>query len=113
MLAAAILAAGESKRMGQPKALVTMHGLSFVEHLIAAFDSGSALIVLPKYNGRRGHPVVFRATVYDELLAASAEVGARQVVWNHAAEVAEVETNEEGVIVNLNDPETLRRAIGR
>ena len=194
MLAAAILAAGESKRMGQPKALVTLHGLSFVEHLIAAtrhprvgitrvvlgaeapairarlksdpawvvvnpdwptgqlssihaairslpvgatdgimlcpvdhplvsarliaqlietFDSGNTLVVLPKHNGRRGHPVLFRAALYDELLAASAEVGARQVVWNHAAEVAEVETNEEGVIVNLNDPETLRRAIGR
>jgi hypothetical protein len=39
-------------------------------------------------------------------------VGARQVVWNHAADVAEVETGEEGVILNLNDPETLRKAIG-
>ena len=36
MLAAAILAAGESQRMGQPKALVPFQGLSFVEHLIAA-----------------------------------------------------------------------------
>ena len=36
MLAAAILAAGESKRMGQPKALVPFQGSTFVEHLIAA-----------------------------------------------------------------------------
>src|ERR1700683_858590 len=36
MLAAAILAAGESKRMGQPKALVPFHGSTFVDHLIAA-----------------------------------------------------------------------------
>jgi molybdenum cofactor cytidylyltransferase len=193
MLAAAILAAGESKRMGQPKALVPFQGSSFVEHLIAAtrharvgvtrvvlgagaegirallkidpawvvvngdwpkgqlssihaairslpagategilvcpvdhplisahlvagliaaFDAGGKMIVLPKYRGRRGHPVIFRAELYGELLAASAEVGARQVVWNHAADVAEVETDEEGVILNLNDPETLRRAIG-
>ena len=36
MLAVAILAAGQSQRMGQPKALVPFQGLSFVEHLITA-----------------------------------------------------------------------------
>jgi molybdenum cofactor cytidylyltransferase len=193
MLAVAILAAGQSQRMGQPKALVPFQGLSFVEHLItatrhariavtrvvlgagaheiraklpvdsgaivvnsdwpkgqlssihaairslpvggseglmicpvdhplisrhlvaqlvAAFDSSRKAIVLPKYHGRRGHPVIFRAELYDELLAAPPAVGARQVVWDHATEVAEVETEEEGVILNLNDPETLRKALG-
>jgi hypothetical protein len=27
----------------------------------------------------------------------------------HAADVVEVPVNEEGVVINLNDPETLRR----
>ncbi len=83
-----------------------------VAALIAAFDSSGKMIVLPKFRGRRGHPVIFRADLYEELLAASTEVGARQVVWNHAAEVMEVETEEEGVILNLNDPESLQRAGG-
>jgi molybdenum cofactor cytidylyltransferase len=69
-------------------------------------------VILPKYHGRRGHPVIFRAALYEELLAAPDEVGARQVVWDHAAEITEVETEEEGVILNLNDPETLRKALG-
>ena len=34
------------------------------------------------------------------------------MVWAHAAEVLEVPTEEEGVVLNLNDPETLRRALG-
>jgi molybdenum cofactor cytidylyltransferase len=67
--------------------------------------------VLPTHKRKRGHPVIFRASLYDELLAASPDVGARQVVWKHAADVAEVETDEEGVILNLNDPETLKRAL--
>lgn len=83
-----------------------------VAALIAAFDSSGKMIVLPKFRGRRGHPVIFRADLYEALLAASTEVGARQVVWNHAAEVMEVETEEEGVILNLNDPESLQRAGG-
>jgi molybdenum cofactor cytidylyltransferase len=192
-LAAAILAAGESRRMGRPKALVPFEGLTFVEHLLAAtrhprvgvvrvvlganaesvaaelnldtetivvnegwqqgqlssiqaairslppdttdglilcpvdhplvtlclvsqlvaeFDAGKKLIVLPTHLGRRGHPVIFRASLYDELLSASPDVGAREVVWAHPDEIAEVVTDEAGVILNLNDPETMRKALG-
>src|SRR5271156_2900555 len=188
-LAVAILAAGESRRMGRPKALVPFEGLTFVEHLLAAtrhpriavvrvvlganaesiqselkldpemvvvnreweqgqlssiqiairslppqetsglllcpvdhplitshlvsrliaeFDTDRKLIVLPTHQGRRGHPVIFHANLYSELLAASANVGARQVVWAHPDAIAEIETDEAGVILNLNDPETMQ-----
>jgi CTP:molybdopterin cytidylyltransferase MocA len=56
--------------------------------------------------------VIFAARLYDELLAAPEEQGARAVVWAHAEEVLEVPTDEEGVVLNLNDPEALRRALG-
>ena len=75
-----------------------------VVELIEAFDASGRRIVAPTFNGRRGHPVIFHASLYDELLAASPETGARQVVWAHANEVLEVPTGEEGVILNLNDP---------
>jgi molybdenum cofactor cytidylyltransferase len=193
-LAAAIFAAGESRRMGRPKALVPLDGLTFVEHLLAAtrhprisivrvvlgsnaetiraelgldqdavvvnenwelgqlssvqaairslppgttgglllcpvdhplitqrlvsqliaeFDTNRNLIVIPTHLGRRGHPVIFHHSLYAELLAASLDVGARQVVWAHPGEIAEVATDEAGVILNLNDPETLKEASRR
>jgi len=84
-----------------------------VARLIAEFDSSGKTIVLPAFHGKRGHPLIFRASVYEELLAASPEVGARQVVWNHAREVLEVPTDEEGVLVNLNDPDALKKAFQR
>jgi molybdenum cofactor cytidylyltransferase len=192
MLAAAILSAGESRRMGTPKALLPYRGSTFLEHLIEVtrhprvgvlrivlgagaevirdtlrleeasvvindewekgqlssiqaavrslsaagtegmilcpvdhplvsaslvarlieeFDSSGKLVVLPTYQGRRGHPLIFRASLYDELLQASPTVGARQAVWAHQEEVLEVATEEEGIILNLNDPETLRKAL--
>jgi molybdenum cofactor cytidylyltransferase len=81
-----------------------------VGELIKKFEASHAPIVLPVYEGRRGHPVIFSAAVYDELLKAPVDKGARAVVWTHANEVAEVITDEEGCILNLNDPETLKRS---
>lgn len=70
-------------------------------------------IVLPIYQGKRGHPVLFSAGVYDELLAAPRDQGARSVVWAHAGEIAEVITAEQGCVLNLNDPETVKRVLGQ
>lgn len=88
-----------------------------VDELIGRFyqDHRSArpAIVLPVFQGKRGHPVVFSARIYEELLAAPMQQGARSVVWAHAGEIAEVITSEQGCVLNLNDPETVRQVLGR
>jgi molybdenum cofactor cytidylyltransferase len=87
---------------------------SLVNDLIEQFYATScAKIVLPVFDTRRGHPVIFPAALYEELLQAPMDKGARAVVWAHAGDVLSLPTNEEGCVVNLNDPETMRRATGR
>jgi molybdenum cofactor cytidylyltransferase len=80
-----------------------------VDGLIEHFYETRAAAVLPVFEGRRGHPVIFSAALYGELLKAPLEVGARSVVWAHRAEVSEYPTAEEGCVVNLNDPDTFAR----
>ena len=82
-----------------------------VQDLIEQFYNAKKPIVLPVYEGRRGHPVIFSASLYDELLGAPLETGARAIVWAHNSDVEEVQTNEEGCVLNLNDPETMNKAI--
>src|SRR6202035_4060392 len=65
---------------------------NLVSDLIGQFYANRKPIVLPTYNGRRGHPVIFSSALYDELLAAPADQGARAVVWAHAEDVQEVPT---------------------
>jgi molybdenum cofactor cytidylyltransferase len=90
---------------------------SLVNDLIERFYSSHAAeavqIVLPVFRGQRGHPVIFSAALYEELLAAPLDKGARAVVWAHGGEVSEVPTTEQGCVLNLNDPETLARATGK
>jgi molybdenum cofactor cytidylyltransferase len=83
-----------------------------VDQLIAEFYRSGQPIIVPSFRGKRGHPVIFAQRLYSELMTAPLDQGARAVVWAHAGEVFEVPTDEEGVVLNLNNPETLRRALG-
>ena len=78
--------------------------------LVERFYLSGKPIVLPAYKGRRGHPVIFASRLYEELLSAPLETGARAVVWAHREEVCEMETSEEGCVLNLNDPDALAKA---
>ena len=82
---------------------------ALVHDLIERFYLSRKPIVLPLYKGRRGHPVIFSSRLYEELLAAPLETGARAVVWAHNHEVSELNTTEEGCVLNLNDPDALAR----
>jgi molybdenum cofactor cytidylyltransferase len=85
---------------------------TLVGELVEAFYTSRKAIVLPVYEGRRGHPVIFSSALYPELMNAPLETGARSVVWAHAGEVQVVHTNEEGCVLNLNDPGTMQKAFG-
>jgi molybdenum cofactor cytidylyltransferase len=80
-----------------------------VARLIEAFAREKNKIVIPTFHGKRGHPVTFPAALYSELLEAPEEIGARAVVRAHAADVLEIPVEEEGILLNLNDPESLQR----
>jgi molybdenum cofactor cytidylyltransferase len=83
-----------------------------VGSLIEAFLASHAPVVVPVFNGKRGHPVIFSSAVYEELLNAPLEQGARSVVWAHKGAVLEVATAEEGCVLNLNDPNALANLTG-
>lgn len=84
-----------------------------VHDLIERFYLSGQPIILPVYKSRRGHPVIFASRLYEELLAAPLETGARAVVWAHGGEVSELNTIEEGCVLNLNDPEAFAQGFDR
>jgi molybdenum cofactor cytidylyltransferase len=82
-----------------------------VADLVAEYYLNNKSIVLPTYHGRRGHPVIFSSALYAELLGAPADKGARAIVWTHSSDILEVPTSEEGVVLNINNPDMLRHAL--
>src|SRR5205823_13854266 len=74
---------------------------ALVSELIERFYKSRKSIALPVYEGRRGHPVIFSASLYPELLRAPPVTAAQAVARAHAEEVEEVRTDEEGRALNL------------
>ena len=193
MIVAVILSAGESSRMGRPKALLPIDGVRFVEKIVAALKSTDVgniivvlghhaeemrqkigdlpvtilvnhdykqgqlsslqvaighlesssdssrvdgilvhlvdhpyisatvvdlmidrfyetkkLIVVPRFQGRRGHPVIFARALFLELLAAGTDQGAKPVVHAHRDDTLEIDTEDEGVLIDIDTPEEYR-----
>jgi molybdenum cofactor cytidylyltransferase len=193
MIAAVVLSAGESSRMGRPKALLPIDGQTFIEKIVSAlertsvgqivvvlghnaeemkqrikqlpveilvnpeyrlgqlsslqvavrrlqsdgncdgvlvhlvdhpyvnpdlvnlmaqrfFESGK-LIVVPRHRGQRGHPVILSCKLFGELLDAPMDEGAKAVVNAHRDETLEIDTDDEGVTVDIDTPELYRRHV--
>ena len=193
MIAAVILSAGESSRMGRPKALLPMDGETFIERIVGAlartrvgkiivvlghdadelrrqieslpviilinpdyrlgqisslqvavryldkdencegmlvhlvdhpfidsalvdlmierFHASKKLIVVPRYRGKRGHPVLFSRRLFAELLSAPLDQGAKAVVNAHRDETLEIETDDPGIAVDIDTPELYRQHV--
>jgi molybdenum cofactor cytidylyltransferase len=84
---------------------------ALVDTMISRFYSSQPSIVVPRYGGRRGHPVLFSASLFGELLAAPLEQGAKAVVNAYRDTTLEVETAEPGVTIDIDTPEEYRRHV--
>ncbi len=84
-----------------------------VRLLLERFAKTQAPILIPTCRGRRGHPVLFARRLFQELLDAPLEEGARSVVRKHAAEVELAETGEEGILLDIDKPEDYQALLAR
>jgi molybdenum cofactor cytidylyltransferase len=82
-----------------------------VERMIASFHASGKLIIVPRHGGKRGHPVIFARALFDELLGAPVDQGAKAVVNAHDAETLEIDTADEGIILDIDTPELYRQHV--
>ncbi len=80
-----------------------------VQELIDVFRQSEAPLVVPTFNGKRGHPVLFRRPLFEELLNETLTEGARTVVHRHLDDTASVPVDDEGTVIDIDDMTTYRR----
>ena len=83
-----------------------------VRTIVATWRRARAPIVRPARGDEHGHPVIFDASVFDELRAADRAAGAKSVVRAHAGEIVNVPIEDPGAYTDIDTPqdyEELRR----
>jgi molybdenum cofactor cytidylyltransferase len=80
-----------------------------INDLIGALKPGC--IVLPVYKGRRGHPVVFAAELFKEILELSPHEGLNMVVRRDPGRVIEVQAASSGVLNDIDTPEQFAKLL--
>ena len=92
---------------------LTDHPMVRAETFTAVVDGHRRLgvsIAIARYQGRRGHPVLFERGLFAELAAAPEDQGARAVVDADPARVGYIDVDDPGVLIDLDTPEDLERA---
>ncbi len=79
--------------------------------MIERFQETRKPIIIPKYKGKRGHPVIFARSVFSELLSAPMDQGAKAVLKAHQDEILEIDTEDEGITFDIDTPELYRQHV--
>ena len=85
-------------------------GPDVVNAVIENYQSPS-LIVIPTYNGKKGHPVLLDLTLRDEILQMDDNEGLRQVVHAHQAETSLLEVSSNAILEDCDFPEDYERLL--
>ena len=83
-----------------------------VDKIIGKFKETNNPIIVPVFNKRRGHPTLFSRSLFNELLSAPQEQGARYVVYSNEEKILELETSESGILISVDTPDDYKFHFG-
>ena len=76
---------------------------------LAAALAAGAPAAAPSYQNQRGHPVLFSATLFPQLTMLTGDQGARDVLRAIGQGLALVDSDDAGVVLDIDRPEQLER----
>lgn len=74
--------------------------------------ASTAPVCVPRYLGKRGHPIRFSRSLLREFLALTPNDAARDVVRAHAHETEFLDLDDPGIVADVDDPEAYRALLG-
>ncbi|MGH9356343.1 MAG: nucleotidyltransferase family protein [Terriglobia bacterium] len=84
-------------------------GAEVMRGLIEQFKETNGPVVIPVYQGTRGHPVMIGCTLFPELMALGVDDGANSVIRKHQATTRWLEVQDPGITFDVDNPEDYRR----
>lgn len=102
---------------GNAKGIIVLLGdqpsvsTAVINSLIDACKKKKKGIVLPTYEGDRGHPVLINIKYRTEVEKLSPDTGLRGLVYSHPEDILEVAVEDRGILQDIDDMEDYRREL--
>ncbi len=77
--------------------------------LIEEYDKNFSLILIPAFNGQKGHPPIFQMTLKSEILALDNTTGLNTIAHRHAQSVSVLDTDDPAILRSFNTPDEFTR----
>jgi molybdenum cofactor cytidylyltransferase len=84
-----------------------------MDQVIRAYRREQAQIVIPSFHGTRGNPVLLDRSVFPEVMALEGDIGSRAIFGNHLEGIAKVDVEDEGILLDIDDPDDYDRLRGK
>jgi molybdenum cofactor cytidylyltransferase len=84
-----------------------------INALIRAFSQRKEGIILPSFQGRMGHPVIFDQKYKKELLSLKGDVGGRSIIERHPEDVRRVPVKSAGVVKDIDTWQDYKKGLGK
>jgi molybdenum cofactor cytidylyltransferase len=105
-------------RMGPPDAVLITPGdavgisAKLVARIVESCQEAPSSIIIPTFQGRRGHPIAMPWPLAAQVAQLPAGVGINALVALRAADVVELACDDPGVVADLNTPDDYERWAG-
>ncbi|MHC4112372.1 MAG: nucleotidyltransferase family protein [Planctomycetota bacterium] len=83
-----------------------------INKIVRKFKETKSPIIVPVFNKERGHPTLFSKSLFNELLNAPEEKGARHVLYSNEDKVLELDVSERGILIGINTEDDYKLHFG-
>ncbi len=81
--------------------------------VIKGFRTSGMGIIMPVYNGKRGHPLLLGSRYRDEVAELDPAEGLRSIAYRHMDDILEVMTDEPGILRDFDTYDDYRKEINQ
>jgi molybdenum cofactor cytidylyltransferase len=82
-----------------------------IDELIEAYRDGQKHIIIPVFEGKRGHPILIDLKYLNEINQINPEVGLRDLMSHHVEDILELEVNTSAVLKDIDTPEDYKKEL--
>jgi molybdenum cofactor cytidylyltransferase len=80
-----------------------------LDRIVEEYRHSQAQIVIPVHQGQRGNPVLLDRSVFAEVMALEGDIGSRAIFSKHLDRTVNVEVEDKGILLDLDDPADYER----